>query len=589
MKVVRLILFLLLILFGSRLLLPVSASEGCEDKAGEPPLYTCLGSQIGELTHLLELSRAATSPLEAEVGSLKKRTALIQAQINAAVKRQAELEREIKEREKSQVEQYVVLLSKLREHYKSVRANTKLALILSEAGSGESSRELVYREVAAEKDRGIILALSNEVIKLVQDKADVKKSQLSLASLQAQLDKQKDFFEGEIAGAKAYQADLANKIAVLSTKQQEVLSEKSGTFQTTVGDVPLSDDSASSPDYNPGFSPAFAAFSFGAPHYKGMSQYGAYGRAKSGQGTEDILRAYYGDVRIETVDTNGSINTTVGALPFEDNYMRGIAEMPSKWANDGGMAALEAQAIAARSYALSYVGWRMGKRSLSGNICVTQACQVYHSSKVGDGTWGTAVANTRGKILVSNKTGEIISTWYASTSGGYQESYTTLGHTTPAFWDTKNGRDGWTSEAYEKIAGSPWFYKGWYKSRSGDSCGRSHPWLSGEEMADILNAWVVLVKNGQSDERVVASGPCWGGNPYSINELYNKANSLGGGYLSVNSVSVVYANNGVTAEVRFETNRGSVVIKGSEFKKAFNLRAPGRIALKSGLFNIERK
>jgi hypothetical protein len=199
------------------------------------------------------------------------------------------------------------------------------------------------------------------------------------------------------------------------------------------------------------------------------------------------------------------------------------------------------------------------------------------------------VANTRGKILVSNKTGEIISTWYASTSGGYQESYTTLGHTTPAFWDTKNGRDGWTSEAYEKIAGSPWFYKGWYKSRSGDSCGRSHPWLSGEEMADILNAWVVLVKNGQSDERVVASGPCWGGNPYSINELYNKANSLGGGYLSVNSVSVVYANNGVTAEVRFETNRGSVVIKGSEFKKAFNLRAPGRIALKSGLFNIERK
>jgi len=32
-----------------------------------------------------------------------------------------------------------------------------------------------------------------------------------------------------------------------------------------------------------------------------------------------------------------------------------------------------------------------------------------------------------------------------------------------------------------------------------------------------------------------------------------------------------------------------VTIKGAEFKKAFNLRAPGRIALKSGLFNIEKK
>jgi len=301
------------------------------------------------------------------------------------------------------------------------------------------------------------------------------------------LDKQKVFFEGEIAGAKAYQADLAGKIAILSTRQQEVLSEKAGTFQTTVGDVPLSDDPASRPDYNPGFSPAFAAFSFGAPHYKGMSQYGAYGRAKSGQSSEDILRAYYGNVRIETVDTGFSINTSTGVLPFEDNYMRGIAEMPSKWADDGGMAALEAQAIAARSYALSYVGWRMGSRSALGSICVTEQCQVYRSGKVGDGVWGGVVGNTRGKILVSNSTGEIISAWYASTSGGYQESYTTLGHSTLSFWDTKNGRDGWTSEAYEKIAGSPWFYKGWYRSRSGDACGKNHPWLTGEEMADILN------------------------------------------------------------------------------------------------------
>src|SRR5690606_19233281 len=140
------------------------------------------------------------------------------------------------------------------------------------------------------------------------------------------------------------------------------------------------------------------------------------------------------------------------------------------------------------------------------------------------------------------------------------------------------GRSGWTSQAYEKIAGSPWFYKGWYRDRSGDACGKSHPWLNKEEMADILNAWVVLVKHGQSDDRVVPLGSCWGGNPYSMQELRDRANTLSGGYSSVSGVSVTYADNGVTAHVEFQTDKGSVQISGAEFKKAFNLRAPGKIS-----------
>jgi hypothetical protein len=108
-------------------------------------------------------------------------------------------------------------------------------------------------------------------------------------------------------------------------------------------------------------------------------------------------------------------------------------------------------------------------------------------------------------------------------------------------------------------------------------------------MADILNAWTVLIKAGQSDDRITPLGSCWGGNAYSLDELRNKANSVGGGYASVSGVSVAYAENGVTAQVTLQTDRGSVTIPGSEFKKAFNLRAPGNISLKSGLFNIEKK
>jgi peptidoglycan hydrolase-like amidase len=198
--------------------------------------------------------------------------------------------------------------------------------------------------------------------------------------------------------------------------------------------------------------------------------------------------------------------------------------------------------------------------------------------------WRKAVQETRGKVVVSNTTNEVFATWYASTSGGYQESYSSLGHTTPALWDTSNGRSGWTSEAYEKKSGSPWFYKGWYKSRGGDSCGRSHPWLTGEEMADILNAWNVLYKQGQNDSRITPLGSCWGGNPYSLAELKDK-----GGYGRVTGVSVTYSNGGFTEEVTFTTDKGEVRVNGAEFRKAFNLRAPGRIALKSGLFNVEKK
>ena len=103
-------------------------------------------------------------------------------------------------------------------------------------------------------------------------------------------------------------------------------------------------------------------------------------------------------------------------------------------------------------------------------------------------------------------------------------------------------------------------------------------------MADILNAWVVLFNGGGDAGRVTPEGTCWGGSPYSKGEL-----ATIGGYTSVAGVSVAYGGNGVTANVTFQTNKGSTTISGADFKKAFNLRAPGRIALKSGLFNIEKK
>jgi hypothetical protein len=103
-------------------------------------------------------------------------------------------------------------------------------------------------------------------------------------------------------------------------------------------------------------------------------------------------------------------------------------------------------------------------------------------------------------------------------------------------------------------------------------------------MADILNSWHVLYRGGGDASRVspLDTG-CWGGNPYSKGDLANI-----GGYTSVGGVSVVYSNSGSTQTVTFSTNKGSIGITGEEFKRAFNLRAPGYVGIKSSLFNIEK-
>ncbi|KKU21144.1 MAG: hypothetical protein UX84_C0002G0050 [Microgenomates group bacterium GW2011_GWD1_47_13] len=529
-------------------------------------------AQITELQHQMQLSVAATTPLESEVAKLKKQLDGIGSQIKQSEIRMQELAGSITEREKTIKNQYAVLAAKVRDYYKKSRFYSPLLWMVSSRSAGELTRGLTYKQASADEDKNLIVRITTEIMQLEEDKKQIEADKAKLAGLQAKLDTQKAFFEKEIAGAKKWQAELSGKIATLTAKQQAILTEKSGTFQTTVGEVPLADDPASRPDYNPGFSPAFAAFSFGAPHFKGMSQYGALGRAKQGQGYEQILKAYYGG-GIEIRDHNPDAQITVtgyGTYSLEE-YAKRIYEMPGSWGDEGGMEALKAQAVAARSYALAR----------GGEICATEACQVFKPSPKG-GKWEEAVNATRGKVIYAN--GNPFSSWYASTSGGYQESYSANGYSTPGFWDTPSGQGGWTAQAYEKTAGSPWFYKAWYRTRSGDACGRSHPWLNSEEMADILNAWKVLFNGGGDSGRVTPESSCWGGNPYSKEELRGI-----GGFVSVSGVSVTYAGNGVTATVTFQTNKGEVPISGADFKKAFNLRSPGRISLKSGLFNIEKK
>lgn len=532
-----------------------------------------IGKQIADLENSMAPLKKESSDLQSKISGAKKQISNIEIQAN-------ELGKQLIDKEADLEVQKILMFQRVRKYYINSKKFSPLTIFFSSQNTGNILQQYTWYQSIISQDKNVISSYSSEIEILNKNKTNLEAQKIKLAALKKSMEDRFGFLSGEIKKAETYKAEL-------SQKQQSLIAEKTAMFNTSVGDVSSSDDPASRADYNPGFSPAFATFSFGAPHRKGMSQYGAFGRSKSGQNYETILKAYYGDIRIEKIDTGGSIKTTVGNLPFEENYLVGIAEMPAKWGDEGGYEALKAQAIAARTYALNYTN------SLSGTICVTEACQVYSSTRLNSpGRWKQAVEDTRGMVIKSNSSGKIFSTMYASTAGGASLAYSSNGHSTPQIWDTSCGNQGcWPNDSYEKQAGSSWYYKGWYKTRSNASYGRSHPWLNNEEFSDIVNA-VLYYSKTDDYSHLSQTQNCIGScdsNAWSIEELKRQVGDKGGPINNVNSINVDYSTAGFTKNVRISTDKGEFTFSGDLFKTVFNLRSPGAIVIKSGLFNIEKK
>lgn len=538
-----------------------------------------LQKQINELAKLKQLSEDATKPLESEVATLEKRIENARNSIVIAKREATELSAEIKQKEEDLTVQYQIFSRRVTQQYKRLRTFSPLIVALSSESAADLSKDLAYRESVRNQDNQFIKAIGEDIRGLQDDKQRLENNQVQLAVLEKQLDEQAKFFLGEISKAKVYQKDLIGQIAALSARQQEIINARSGGFTASIGDSELGDDFLASikgfREQAPGGH--FAVFSFGSySHRKGMSQYGARGRAQSDQTYNQILKAYYGKESVnKESETSGNIKVAGhNEMDFETTYLYGIAEMPSSWHEE----ALKAQAVAARTFALRY-------KKDGSTICTTESCQVFSKSKSDNvpSAWKNAVDQTKGQVL------EDVTTFYASTHGGWSAT---------SGWDTTDngGGSNFIDKAYEKIGGSPWLYKAWWRAgytSSGSTCGRSNPWLSPEEMADIVNAHLVLTKGnfGETERISPVTTDCWGGNPYSHGELRDVASKYGG-LSSANSVSVSLGD-GRTNTI----NINGVSMSGDQFCKAFNLRAPGnmRIPQWSGsscsgaFFNIEKK
>ena len=529
---------------------------------------TDLQCQIDALQREYDALSPAQEKNKQDLASLRNQLSSLDKKIVNFSNQLKKTEGEIRSREEDSAYAKEVFEEKAINQYIRIRNyDPGLLIILSADSATGAFREINFRQRAADEDRKTMDEYGQNLLQLKKDKDTLEKNKQSLTSIKKQVAEKEKFLAGEVAKVEGY-------LSSLTAKQNELAALKSGGFQTSIGDTPptlepCSGAPGSSNYCDPGFRPAFAAFSFGAPHRTGLSQYGAYGRSKSGQSAEQILSAYFQGAELKK---DYAVPSTIGVsgygrISFEDNYLLGIYEVPESWGNNGGFEALKAQAVAARSYALSVTN------NGSGTICASESCQVY-KPQLKSGKWKEAVNATRGWVII--KGGSPAPTYYSASTGGYTISQ----------WGWNGIKDtsgDWPSGAYEKIGSSPWFYKGWYKSRGGATCNRANPWLTSGEMADILNSWKVLYGGVGGDKSRIVPVSCWGGNPYSKDELISL-----GGFTSVSGISVIYSNSGFTQTVILQTNNGNINIAGEEFKKAFNLRAPGYTGIKSSLYNLEK-
>jgi SpoIID/LytB domain protein len=154
----------------------------------------------------------------------------------------------------------------------------------------------------------------------------------------------------------------------------------------------------------------------GDGHGVGMSQDGALGYAEHGWAYTAILSHYYTGTALGQAPANTVVKVLVGAkvksVPLE-SYVRGVvsAEMSASWP----LAALEAQAVASRTYAIT-----ADAGGSKFDVYSDDRSQVYLGKAAETSRTNSAVAATAGQIVTYD--GRPAITYFFAGSGGQTES-----------------------------------------------------------------------------------------------------------------------------------------------------------------------
>lgn len=535
--------------------------------------YDDISAKLVELKRSLDSSQKATATNEQNLQAMNKQLASIKSRVYLLEQEIGKKEKEVKEGEAALTYQKDILNQRTISHYKNLSKNSfSLVDILVAENISNVIQNFFYQKTLLDEDRRTILKVANYIKDLEDKKNTLISEQAKLNVIKQEVDRQTQFLAGEVNKAKDYQKGLEGQIASLSARQKQIVAQKLAALNIprSAGTSARGCSSDLTNGKDPGFSPRLGFFTYGAPHRNGLNQYGAWGRAKSGQNEEQILQAYYPSMSIKKdYDQNIQISTDTGWSGSIEDYVKRIFEVPDSW-TDNNLAVLKAQAVAARTYALRSTSNGANK------ICTTEACQVFHNEPKG-GNWEQAVEATKGWVMMDG--GSPGFTQYASTHGGY---ILNLGK-----FDGTNGTPGSFAElnerAYDKD--SPWFYCNW-GSRS-EYAGTA--WMKPTEVADIMNVIELARRDsGVSDKLYQPDKPNPnGGEVWSPDRVKQELKARGGSPIdSVGDVSVsVDFGSGKTTSV----STGGVSVSASEFKDWFNLRAPANIQIVGPLFNVERR
>lgn len=552
--------------------------------------YDDISNQLAKLKESLDSSQKATKNNEGTLASLNKQLDDIKAKVFVLEKEIDRKTQEVKEGDAALAKQHQLLNVRAVSYYKNSSKNQLGVLdFLTSRNISATIDNFFYQKTLLDEDRRQIVRIVTYVKDLEEKKASLEKENVKIQAIKKEVSSQSTFMAGEVAKSKKFESELQSKIASLTARQTQILAQKLSSLNLpqSLGSGPLycTDDRK----LDPGFRPAFAFYTFGIPHRVGMNQYGALGRARAGQDFKAILNAYFNNVKFECRSTpNKNIKVSgFGEMKVEE-YLKGIYEMPGDWPVE----ALKAQVVAARTYAVSYVGG--GDKE----ICTTQSCQVYKGGSKG-GNWEEAVKQTgggscsddQGLVMISNDTNDLASAWYSSTFGGYEfTSADVFGGSKP--W-TKRMRDtngdvnslnDLFDKAYDKD--SPCFYSAQgFRTEYGKSA-----WLKSEEVADIANV-LLLAKRDSSTQSHLGQTDKPEGDTWDKDKVKSELRSRGGNpFNSVTDVQMGFdLGGGRTTNVTVVGDAGSQSFDPVEWKNFFNLRAPANIQIVGPLFNTEKK
>ena len=531
---------------------------------------------INSLAPAQQKNKANLANLQTELNSLNQKVASMTNQLKT-------FQKNIDQRESDLSFTQKVFNEKVGVQYRFMRVYDPLMPFLDSASATSAMESLILRQKVADSDRISIDQYVSDLQALNNDKASLEKDKTNLDAVQKQVASQTTFLAGEVA-------KVDNYLASISAKQQAFIQAKQDSLGLSRSAYNLKGGCSSdiNPFKDPGFSPAFAFFSYGVPNRVGLNQFGAKGRAEAGQNAETILKAYYSadyttgynqGINIHVTGTNEFGQSFDTNWNIED-YLKHLYEMPT----DFPMESLKAQAIAARSFALAYTN------NGGGSICPSQQCQVV-KTEINNGTWQEAVDATKGIVMTNG--GQPIKAWFSSTHGGYEFTSADIGWSgTP--WTKRlqdsSGSIGSFSDlmanAYDKS--SPMFYCDW-----GSRSENNHTaWLKSDELADIVNSVVLAEKDSSTKSHLYQQdkGNPEGTDTWDAGRVKTELSSRGiTPFNTISNISIsADFGGGKTTTVTASGDGGSQSIPGDDFKNYFNLRAPANIQIVGPLYNIEK-